>query len=129
METFPIKNCRDCGPQPITDFYRSSFEHNRDGRHPYCKTCHKRRATIAQRRRRNTARVFSERLATRRSERFIERHVQKRAEEAAVEESLLREKQGLNNEHYQDAFCFINRKPMFTGFLRLKSKSSRWRVA
>ena len=83
----PTKDCADCGPQMIWDFYVN--HHNGDDLSTYCKACTKRRSAIAQTKRRDKRRnqgmpvsdkPYNAHLSH--GNGYLDRHLQRREQEA-----------------------------------------------
>jgi hypothetical protein len=132
------KPCRDeshegANPLPLSEFYKTPS--GQFGRSAYCKVCHRRRASIsvARYRERNLklglrkhATVMERNdvlsaAVSRHKDGYLERHEAKRKLEAEIAASLV--------EPVQEELVFVERKPMFSGFVRPQTKVSRWQVA
>lgn len=130
MSDIPMRNCADCGPQPVWEFYATGV---------YCKACTKRRATENQKARRAANAAVGLPVITPRKpiiERkpepdYLGRHIARRAEEAAMLSGTQRtgpvELSGvcsIETEHsYSSLVGLIN------DLLRKPTKVSSWRVA
>ena len=138
-----LKQCKDCkGWLPENDefFYRHGDGYRFS---PYCKPCHRirtYRSVKVQRDRRREAGIsvkasvaaLEEAIDTRDSNKYLDRHLQKREQEAELGESLMREKRGASTDAGE--YLDLNNPPpvyrdLTNGFLRPQVKRFCWRVA
>jgi hypothetical protein len=133
-----MKPCRDeshegTNPLPLSEFYKTPS--GQFGRSAYCKVCHRKRAivSVARYRERNlelglrkhaTVMERNDALnaaASRHKDGYLARHEEKRKREAEIAASLV--------EPIQEELVFVERKPMFSGFVRPQTRAFNWKVA
>lgn len=136
-----MKLCKDCkGWLPLNDFYTSPCTHDR--RAVYCKECHKKRTAQSVQRQRDSRRVAglpqnAFRPPKEHNDRYLDRHLQRREQEAALEESLMRGAQGQQPDAGEMSFAelkydSLNPRPVFRDqinfLLRKQQRTFSWKT-
>jgi hypothetical protein len=142
-----MKQCKDCKgwlPEDDDNFYRHGSGYNFS---PYCKSCHRIRTYRSVQKQRARRRevgirvnepvaVLEEAIQTRDSDKYLDRHLQRREREREIEASLLRN-EGQQPDPREMSFADIkfhslDPEPAFrdltNGFLRPQTKVSSWKA-
>lgn len=122
-----VKQCSTCRIDfPLDCFYVGTCS---DGKASRCKHCTKKASYAARELKRSLGLKTDDPMPPTGERSYLDRHLKRREEEAALASTFERVEREASPIHFQDAFCFIERKPMFTGFVRKQTKQFSWRAA